>query len=457
MRPGRGAVARRAARYAATAGLLAFSSLLAVHVGSGETDGSSSRSTPSALPPATQPFANPTRSALSEPDARTGAIRALLSRRAGAILADDRAAFLADIDPAQRTFARQQAALFTSLSAVSLSAAHYQLDPASGTAPTAPTRYGTANTWTVNVVLAYRLRGFDDSDATQHQVLTFTERNGRWLLASDADRNAAGDTSAPALWDEGKVVAVRGASSLVLGFAGNETMLQALSREVDQDIPRVSAVWTAAWPRRAVVVVPATQQQFAELTGVTGNIAQVEAVQSTELAGTGAVQRQSGNRITLNPVSFGQLSPPGRTVVLTHELTHTASRNVTSSTTPLWLVEGLADYVAFTGSGLPTHAVTSELRDLVTASGLPAALPVNAELSNQGAHVAASYEEAWLACRMVASTYGQAQLIRLYTLVGRSDQPTAVALEGALRTVTGKGTADFTMRWRAYVADAVRS
>jgi hypothetical protein len=384
-------------------------------------------------------------------EARDAAISALLARRAEAILAHDQSAFLADVDPSDSAFVASQRALFTSLAAVPFSSLSFVLDSASAAGRPHPARYGTAGTLIPDVTMDYELADFDPTNATERQVDTFVHRGSRWFLASTSDLATLGAPSDQELWDYGQVAVVRGARSLVLGFAGDEPFLRALAAEADADIPQVSAVWGQDWPQRAVLEVPATQQQFAAVSGVSGDVSDVEAVQSTEVSGDGRAQQQTGNRITINPGAFHALSTAGQRVVLTHELTHVASRAATKSVTPLWLVEGLADYAGYLNSGLPESAITTELRDLVQKSGLPSALPANADFDNTDPDVAASYEEAWLACRLIATTYGAAQLVRIYTLVGASSaSESAPAVDSALRTVTGETLATFTAQWHAY-------
>lgn len=389
--------------------------------------------------------------------ARQAAINALLARRAHAVLTHDQDAFLADVDPTDSTFFASQRALFNSLEAVPFSSIFFVQDSASAAGRPHPSRYGAAGTVIPDVTMEYELAGFDPTNATERQVDTFVHRGSRWLLASTSDLATLGAPSDHELWDYGQVVAIRGARSLVLGFAGDEPFLRALAAQADVDIPQVSAVWGQDWPRRAVLEVPATQQQFAAVSGVSGDVSEVEAVQSTEVSGDGGDQQQTGNRITINPGAFHALTAAGQRVVLTHELTHVASRAVTRSVTPSWLIEGLADYVGYLNSGLPESAITIELRELVHASGLPSALPTNADFANTDPNVAASYEEGWLACQLIATKYGVAQLVRIYALVGAptgsaaADGDSAHAVDSALRTVTGESLAAFTAQWHAYV------
>jgi hypothetical protein len=119
--------------------------------------------------------------------------------------------------------------------------------------------------------------------------------------------------------------------------------------------------------------------------------------------------------------------------VLTHELTHVATR-AAASDLPAWLIEGFADYVGYRDSAIPVRRAAAELAAEVRAGRLPAALPARADFDDDRRRVLA-YEEAWLACRFIAARFGEERLVRLYRR--------EVAL--------GMTTAAFTVAWREYV------
>jgi hypothetical protein len=145
----------------------------------------------------------------------------------------------------------------------------------------------------------------------------------------------------------------------------------------------------------------------------------------------------------------------GRRLLITHELTHIASRAVTSDQMPGWLVEGLAEYVGNLGSGLPVRRAAAELAAEVRAGTLPAALPTAAEFT--GGRLPQAYEKSWLACRLIADRAGEAGLVRFYRVVAaaaRTDPDTAVAT--GLRQVLRTDVAAFTAAWRSYLVEQLR-
>jgi hypothetical protein len=134
-------------------------------------------------------------------------------------------------------------------------------------------------------------------------------------------------------------------------------------------------------------------------------------------------------------------------VVLTHEITHVATRAATSATTPMWLSEGFADWVGYSGTDRTTRQTAPELAADVAAGRIPAHLPSDADFATTAPHLAQSYEAGWLACRMVAERWGSGRLTALYQAAGR--MPT----DAALRHTLGVDLRAFEARWRAYAAE----
>jgi hypothetical protein len=89
----------------------------------------------------------------------------------------------------------------------------------------------------------------------------------------------------------------------------------------------------------------------------------------------------------------------------------------------------------------------------VASGKIPAALPANDEFTPGGTRLPQVYEEAWLACRLIAASAGQDALVRLYRHVATSAGSPRDALDAALRRTLGLSSAQFTARWRQYVRE----
>jgi hypothetical protein len=390
--------------------------------------------------------------------ARTAAVRDLLARRSSALLSRDRAAFLDTVDArAPAPFRARQAAFFDNLARVPLAQWRFTVDPAHQRPVTAPVlqRYH-APVWRPRATLCYALRGYDDRCTERPQELTFVQRHSRWYLGDDGAGSGAdsgtgsGARSWRGLWDFGPVVVRQGEHSLLLGHPANAGRLAELADQVDQAVPEVTAVWGAGWAQRVVVLVPDSQQEMTQLLGGSPALAEIAAVATADYTdpASGAVR---GQRVVINPANLGRLGTIGRIVVLRHEITHLATRAVTGPALPTWLVEGFADYVGYLDTGVPVGAAAQDLAAEVRRGRYPQALPADAAFRFDGRRLAQSYEESWLACRLVAEQAGSGGLVRLYREIGTSRADSGTAVERAFRQVLGIGLAEFTDRWRATV------
>ena len=383
---------------------------------------------------------------------RVTALHDLLARRSAALLHHDRAAFLATVDPAQPRFVAEQAHEFAAISAVPLASWSYDFDAAlpqlSGPRLA---RYG-APTWApMQFTLNYAIRGFDTAPTSLRQFPTFVQRAQGWFVASFNDFASSAQRSDVDIWNFGAVRTVTASRVLVLGHPNSLALMRNIAAEAAAAIPRVSAVWGRDWPRRVVVLVPSSQHELAQIIDDRGDLSQIAAVASAEVQDCPGPPNPVGYRVAINPRNWGKLSPLGRQVVLTHELTHVATRAATGSCTPTWLVEGFADYVGYLGTGVPTTVVAQELAADVRAGRVPTHLPVDADFDGDNKHLAQAYEGAWMAAHLIVDRWGRQMLVRLYREVGTSKDDPAEAMSKAVRKVLRISYGRFVSEWRAYL------
>jgi hypothetical protein len=366
---------------------------------------------------AAEPPASPAPNQQARRTATTREIRALLHARARAVLAHDRPAFLATIDPRSRAFRREQDALLHNVAELPLASWSYSYEAGRTATSTSPDRSqvraaalrADATRRTVTVVFGYRLRGHDQVLLRSEERFVVVRRSGRWLLAGEKPHGPR------QLWDYGPVHVLRGRRSLVLGLSPASD-LQRYAQDADAAVPAVSKVWGTHWSRDVVVEVPDTETQMTRLLGhPTGTYSQIAAVTT----GWADPERgRSSNRIVVNPTAFARLGYLGRRVIITHETVHVASRLVTGEKTPLWLSEGLADYVAYRKADLASSVIAPELMARVHAGKLPSHFAGAQAFAASSKVLARSYESSWLAVRMIAERYGRARLLRFYQQVG---------------------------------------
>ena len=382
---------------------------------------------------------------------RTAAVEALLKRRADAVLHRNKGAFLADLDPTQSRFLLKQAALFEHLRSVRFSGWSYEVDATSEQEHTPALDAARGTWWAPDVLLHYSLAGFDAMPTEEDQGFTFTQRDGRWYLAADADFLKTGRPTQRDLWDTGDVQVTKGTSCLALAHPGGAGMAALALRECDASVPRVTAVWGRGWARTVVLVVPDTPAELQTLVPDIGDVSNIAAVATAELVDQQHGYHPVGDRVVVNPDNFRDLGPLGRRVVLTHEVTHVATRAATGPEIPTWFVEGIADYVGFLHTDIPLSLSALELRKAIRAGHLPKALPSDDVFKGGRADLAASYEQSWLAVKLLVKTYGQAKMLKLYRDIGAATGGGAVDVAFAKDLHTS--VAAFT---RAWIADLRR-
>jgi hypothetical protein len=376
---------------------------------------------------------------------RLTTVRTLLDRRADALLRRDRAGWLAGVDPAATALRTRQAALLGNITAVPLGVWRYTVEPGDA----AGRMDSGGGTWTVRVTLHYALREIDPVPTERPLVLTFADRGGRWLIVSDERASVDGARTWRGPWEHGRLLVRRGTASLVFAHPANAGRLAAFAAVVDAVVPRVRAVVGRTTPARVAVFIPDDQREMAALVGQKLVLSTIAAVAVADSVDTDRGQAR-GQRVVVNPANIDRLGVLGRRVVLEHEVTHLATRSLTGPDTPIWLVEGFADWVGYGDSGLPARQVGDELRAALRRGDWPGRLPVVADFRGDSPRLALAYEEGWSACRLIADRAGPAALLALYRAVGTAADPVA-ALDAQLRRTLGLTTAQFTARWRAGV------
>ncbi|MQS11892.1 hypothetical protein F7Q99_06200 [Streptomyces kaniharaensis] len=300
---------------------------------------------------------------------------------------------------------------------------------------------------TVAADLAVRVAGYDEYPTVYPRRLALARAGDGWRV--EREESASGP---PALWDLGTGRSAQGAHCLVLGLADGPDPAGLLAVG-DRAAPAVSAVWGAGWAGRLLLELPATEAQFARLleadpAGWTGMAA-------VTVAAPGAPRHAPADRVLINPETYGRLSDFGRQAVVTHEATHVATRADTRAWTPLWLSEGVADWTAYRDCGRSPRQIAPELARDVAAGKPPTALPADRDFTAGATGIAQAYEQAWLACELIAQRHGPDRLVGLYRAVGADDgagEDRERRLDRLLRAELGVGTAEFTRLWLAEVA-----
>ena len=401
--------------------------------------------------------ATATRSSGSGSTAGVADLTALMSRRSKAVLGHDQATFLADVDTHDPAFVAEQTQLYRNLQKVPLASWSYRVLPdGQFNRPDLATKYG-APAQPQAVVLTYGIKGFDRGVVARGLIYTFVRRGGTWKLGGDSDLDGLlppGGHAEP--WDVQPIAVVRGSSSIVIGAGTDAARLRADARRVDQAVTRVAAMWKGGWSRK-VVVITSSNQAVIKTYFRGDDLAQLSQTAAIHVPtygnlfnwyGSGFPESgPTGDRIIINPKA--DIAPDDLPFVLTHEVTHQATRPLQGAAPPTWLVEGTAEYTAYreydlSGIDLPA-ALRADLKDGIDY------LPTNTTFYSRDADT--NYVESWLACAYVADHWSESTLRRLYAVLGANDDGTRVseAEDAAFRSVLHTDRKAFLTGLTAYV------
>lgn len=386
-----------------------------------------------------------------EQTASMAAVEDLLSTRAAAVKTRRKSAWMATVDLAGSAFRARQSVAFDNLVRLPLGQFSYgsvQLAPALAAARA---QQVGLKAWAATVTGTYSLAGFDRAPRSFEATYTLVQRLGGWRIADDTD-----GVTAVQIWDLPGLRVLRGQSGIVIGNAPESRMREYLAI-ADSAVRRVSGVWGSDWNAHVVILTPSTTEEFAKLLLRSSD----EGLDQVAAITQGVIdpgRRAQGDRVVINPKAFTALQPIGRRVVITHELTHVASRSSTTSSVPIWLMEGMADYVGYSGLDLPRERIARELLTLVRAGKGPKALPTDIDFDPSRTRIAPSYSGSWLAVSRLVDLYGQAKVVAFYRMVAagptvdraaRRDPDGRAAL--AFPQNFGVTEAQFVDGWRRYL------
>lgn len=297
-----------------------------------------------------------------------------------------------------------------------------------------------ADAWVGTVEVAWRLGGYDEATSTMEVPFTFVDTPEGTALGTVG----TGGAKPVPLWLLADLAVSRSRQALVA--AADPADLDRYAGLADRAVREVRAV-LPQWRGRLVVEVPAHADQLHRMLDADeGSYDAIAAVTATV---DGSMSPGSPVHILVNPEVFANLGEDGSQIVMSHEATHVAV-DAATSTMPLWLLEGFADYVALARTELPVEVTASQILAEVRRNGPPETLPGPQEFDPTHKLLGTSYEAAWLACRLLGERYGERALIELYTAV-EDGTPLADAFARI-----GTTEADFTAQWRRYLGELAR-
>ena len=344
--------------------------------------------------------------------ARSAGVEKVLAARAEAVRLNKPAAFLANVDPGNKSLVARQKLLFGNLRQFGFASLRYeqlreQFDQ------TLVDRYGPS-TYLVSVAMTYQIKGIDPQPVRTMLGYTFTEKpNGGWMLVSDTDLDhLLPRGSHQEAWDLGEVLVERAPRVLVVVERGQTRLADSLLAKAGSAVKAVSKSWPGGWTGSGVVIAlddkvvrgaDYTLPQNAE-----DALAMATWVYRTLPGEVSGMGERADSYVVLNPRNRSKVD--ART--LAHEFTHVATAPY-GPYAPRWLVEGAATYVEFlpmdgaTNLALDNYRREVRTKYLAKAKSLPAD---NLFFQNS----TSSYPLSWLAVDYLFTKYGGTEVGTLY-------------------------------------------
>lgn len=289
--------------------------------------------------------------------------------------------------------------------------------------------------WDGLVAVTWRIQDFDEASARIEIPMSFTD-GGRRIAA------IGGATGRTPVWLSGPATVRRVPGALVLS-SDNGADRTAYSRWARRAV--VAAREVVGGRSALVVEIPsdtaALHRALGADPGAYGSIAAVTAPVD------GSRAEGSPVHVFVNPTVYDELDPVAAQVVMTHEAAHALTGAALARSTPLWLLEGFADYVALRDVDLPLSRTAGQITKQVRRDGVPKDLPSDSEFDPSGTHLGTVYEAAWQVAVTLAERGGEPALVAFYRAVlgGKKLGP-------ALRASFGWSTAQLTAAWQSRLA-----
>lgn len=302
---------------------------------------------------------------------------------------------------------------------------------------------GSKDTWVADVQVTWRFARYDPAQSVLEVPIVVVD-DGQAARFGGVGASDPGQR-VPLWLLDGLAIARRDRALVLSADPGQLVRLTRLALNAVRAVDVVLPDWGGA----LVLEKPASTDDLNRAVGSdTTTTAQLAGVTTTV---DGSVVRGSSSHVLLNPSVFDRLGPRAAQIVVSHEAAHVATEGAVSSA-PHWLVECFGDYVALRDSDLPVETAAGQILADVRKSGPPPQLPTSGDFSGQNDDLGAMYEAAWLACRLIAQTYGEDALVAFYERADRDGSTTT-----AFRRELGTTEAAFTRSWRSYLSELASS
>lgn len=367
--------------------------------------------------------------------ARKRAVDALLAARATAVLRGDLKGFMAPVDAKQAELVARQNLLFTNLRKFGFASLSYFTADKFDGGPGLKDRFGST-TFSTRVMMRYRITGLDPKPAQTDLGYTFARRGSAWVLVDDVDTDSLlSQDGHRQPWDFQEVSLARRGPVVVVVDKKEAALGAKVAKVAESAVTSVRRHWKRPWNGAVLVVaMPDTRVMSTIWTSGNGDGWTIAAKAVTLFAGEQLgkpLGAPIGSRIVVNPALRKKLDKD----LLVHEMTHVATVSL-GTRAPIWLVEGLAEYVRCRAIEDDPHWTVDPYRKTVRTKFLLGlkALP---DESRFDANADAAYGTSWWTVEYLAAKLGEKKLAALY-----ADAAAHGSTDALLTKYTGKTSAE---------------
>jgi hypothetical protein len=351
----------------------------------------------------------------AERDKRVAAgIDGVLEVRAAAVMSGRLDRFLALVDPGNQALRRSQATLFANLRKLGLQSLSYRR-----LVPFIPEAVGGGR-YQMHVMSFVQVRGIDPAPRMTARLYTLADQSGTWRLTADQPEPRA-EGSEP--WDLDPIEVVRGPRVAVVVDTGERHNGSRLATESAAALRAVRDILGRA-PAGILVVAVADKRAIGDVVAAGGHQAVAVARPNLVMKDPSdlTLARVSGSRVVVNP---GVRREANR-YLMSHEFTHVVMAPL-GGNSPLWLVEGLAEYTLYAFNERTGHrAWVADQRAEVRRKSIPdlTVLPIDGVF--RGDFGDDSYGVSWVITEYLVRTYGVRTVLALYADLAKSSDDPAI-------------------------------
>ena len=346
-------------------------------------------------------------------------VRAMLARRAGAVVSGDERAFAATMYAAPKEFRGDRLTWFRRFRSLPIGV--YRLDFTEEefgdlTRSADRRRHPGVEVHVIQVKERVGIRGYDAEPSVEDAFLTVVKGARGWSVVSDDDVDSLALQSDRNLWDFGPVAKLEGGGVMVVFHPSERDVAARLLKSAQAARSTVKHAWPIDWHEdRIVLMIPSTVGELARILQTTFDLSTFVAFASTSVDRSGRGWELGGARVFLHWPNFRRQAESFQRVILQHEFTHRASFELSGPFVASFMDEGIAQF--YGEQGFP-HPVP-ELRASVRSGRFDGRLPDDYRFTiGPPSDIYLSYEKAFHFMDYVAHRFGRAAGARLYRAIG---------------------------------------